>query len=151
MNFTPRKLNLFLIFKLPSAYICGVRVKTINEEQCTTTLKLNGINKNPFKSIFWAAQGMAAELATGALVMQEIKKSGKNVSMLVANNNASFSKKAIGRITFKCADSKLISEALQLAITTSEGQRVWMSAKGINKEGAEVSHFNFEWTIKVKT
>ena len=34
--------------------------------------------------MFWAVQGMAAELATGALVMQKIKASGKNISMLVA-------------------------------------------------------------------
>ncbi len=150
MKITPRKLNLFLIVKLPSAYICGIRVTQINQEQCITSLKLNWINKNPFKSIFWAAQGMAAELATGALVMQEIKKSGKNVSMLVANNKASFLKKATGRITFKCTDGNLIAEALKRAIKTNEGQTVWMNARGINKEGVEVSDFNFEWTIKVK-
>ena len=50
--------------------------------------------------MFWAVQGMAAELATGALVMSSISKSGVKVSMLVATNNARFDKKATGRITF---------------------------------------------------
>jgi hypothetical protein len=36
---------------------------------------------------------MAVELTTGALIMTLIKKSGKNISMLVANNKSNFSKK----------------------------------------------------------
>jgi hypothetical protein len=47
-------------------------------------------------------QGMAAELTTGALVMDKIQQSGKNISMLLLNNKASFTKKATGRITFTC-------------------------------------------------
>lgn len=31
MKITASKLNQFLLFKLPSAFICGVRVKAINE------------------------------------------------------------------------------------------------------------------------
>jgi len=92
----------------------------------------------------------AAELTTGALVMTKIRHSGKNISMLVANNNASFTKKAIGRITFQCKEGKKVDEAIEKAIATGEGQTLWMHATGTNAEGVEVSSFNFEWTIKVK-
>ena len=45
--------------------------------------------------MFWAVQGMAAELSTGALVMGPTSRaSGKPISMLVANNKGSFMKKA---------------------------------------------------------
>ena len=100
--------------------------------------------------MFWAVQGMAAELATGALVMMKIGASGKNISMLVANNNASFSKKAVGRINFTCNDGHLIDEAITKTIETGEGQTVWMKSIGLNSEGLEVSEFNFEWTLKLK-
>ena len=150
MKLTPIKINLFTLFKLPSAFICGVRVKSINDLVCITSIRLNWLNKNPFKSLFWAVQGMAAELATGALVMKYIKESGENISMLVANNNANFSKKATGRINFTCSDGQLINKAINKAIVTGEGQTCWMSSKGMNQDGVEVSHFNFEWTIKVK-
>lgn len=43
--------------------------------------------------MFWAVQGMAAELTTGVLIMREIKQSGERISMLVAHNKASFTKK----------------------------------------------------------
>lgn len=150
MKLSPRKLNMFLMFKLPSAYFCGVRTTAINNEECTVSVKHRWINQNPFNSMFWAVQGMAAELTTGALVMTKIRHSGKNISMLVANNNASFTKKAIGKITFQCKEGKKVDEAIEKAIATGEGQTLWMHATGTNAEGVEVSSFNFEWTIKVK-
>lgn len=100
--------------------------------------------------MFWAVQGMAAELTTGALVVGYIRDSGKKISMLVANNNATFTKKATGRIQFVCKDGLTVKAAIQKAIATGEGQTVWMKSIGTNKEGVEVSTFNFEWTLKVK-
>ncbi len=150
MPLKPGKINTFLFFKLPSAFFCGVRVKEISNEHCTTTVRHRWINQNPFKSMFWAVQGMAAELSTGALVLSYIKESGEPVSMLVANNKATFVKKARGRITFTCTDGRLMKEAIQKAVATGEGQTQWMHAKGVDADGDVVSEFSFEWTVKVK-
>ena len=150
MKLTPRKINLFNLYKLPAVYFTGIRVKTITEQRCVVTVKHRWINQNPFKSLFWAVQGMAAELTTGALVLGKIKSSGKNISMLVANNKATFTKKATGRITFTCNDGDLINEAIEKAIKTGEGQTFWMKSIGVNQDNVEVSTFYFEWSIKVK-
>ncbi|WP_223034115.1 DUF4442 domain-containing protein [Hanstruepera marina] len=150
MELTPSKINLFNLFKLPAAFFTGIRVKAINESSCTVSVKHRWVNQNPFKSMFWAVQGMAAELTTGALVMAKIKHSGRNISMLVLSNNASFTKKATGRITFLCNDGEKVDEAITKSIKTGEGQTVWMKSVGTNSDGVEVSTFNFEWTIKVK-
>ena len=150
MEFTPLKLNIFLFFKLPSAFWSGVRVKSISKEQCVVTVKHRWFNQNPFKSMYFAVQAMAAELTTGALVMMQIKKSGKNISMLVANNNSNFSKKATGRITFTCNDGHLIEEAIKQTIATGEGQTIWMKSVGVNEKREQVSEMDFEWSIKLK-
>lgn len=150
MALTPRKINTFTFFKLPSAWWCGVRLKYIDDQKAITTVKHKWMNQNPFKSMFWAVQGMAAELSTGALVMNEIQKSGKKVSMLVANNKATFTKKATGRITFTCEDGELIADAIQKTVEKGEGQTCWMKSVGVNSEGVEVSTFHFEWTVRVK-
>ena len=123
MKLTPRKINTFNIFKLPSVFLTGIRVKTITDEVCTVTVKHKWINQNPFKSMFWAVQGMAAELTTGALVMDKIQQSGKHVSMLVLNNKATFTKKATGRITFSCDQGLEVDKALAKTIETGEGQK----------------------------
>lgn len=150
MEFTPSKLNMFLFFKLPSAYWSGVRVKAISTTSCTATVKHRWFNQNPFNSMYFAVQAMAAELTTGALVMYHIKKSGKKISMLVANNKGNFSKKARGRITFACNQGHLIEEAINTAIATGEGQTFWMTSVGLDASGDQVSHMEFEWSIKVK-
>ena len=151
MTITPSKLNKYLMFKLPAAYFTGVRTKVLNDNSCVVTVKHRWVNQNPFKSMFWAVQGMAAELTTGALVMQKIRESGKRMSMLVASNNASFTKKATGLITFRCDEGIKINDAIAKAIETGEGQTVWLNANGVNTDGVEVSSFNFEWTLKVKS
>lgn len=150
MKFTSSKLNTFLFFKLPSAYWSGVRVKNITEHSCQSAVTHKWFNQNPFKSMYFAVQAMAAELTTGALVMYQIKKSGKKVSMLVFSNKSSFTKKATGKITFTCNDGRKIEEAIKKAVETGEGQTCWMKSVGVNRKGEQVSEFDFEWTVKVK-
>ena len=150
MEFTPSKLNTFLFFKLPSAFWNGVRVKQISAEECVVTVKHRWINQNPFNSMYFAVQAMAAELTTGALVMMHIKLSGKKISMLVANNKGNFTKKATGRITFTCKDGHLIESAIQKTIATGEGQTFWMKSIGVDEKGDQVSEMDFEWSIRAK-
>lgn len=150
MEFTPSKINTFLFFKLPAAYWSGVRLRYLDDDSSVTTVKHGWKNQNPFRSMYFAVQAMAAELSTGVLVMREIQASGKKISMLVANNNSSFTKKATGCISFKCADGMVVEEAIQKAIETGEGQTFWLKSIGTNERGEQVSEMNFEWTVKVK-
>lgn len=150
MQFTPSKLNAFMFFKLPAAYWSGVRVKQITKENCLATVKHRWFNQNPFKSMYFAVQAMAAEFTTGALVMYQIKESGQNISMLVANNKSAFTKKATGRITFSCNEGNAIKETIQKAVESKVGQTIWLTSIGNNEIGEQVSEMQFEWTIKVR-
>src|SRR5690606_17666537 len=138
------------MIKLPSAWICGVRVKELTDSYCLTTVRHRWMNQNPFNSMFWAVQGMAAELSTGAMVIGKIGQSKHQISMLVAQNKAVFSKKAKGRIFFECHQGSVIDKAIQNAITTKQGQTFWMQSVGKNTNGEVVSVFDFQWTIKLK-
>ena len=150
MDFTPSNLNKFLFFKLPSAFWSGVRATSIDEQHCVVSVKHRWVNQNPFKSMYFAVQAMAAELTTGAMVMLHIQMSKKNISMLVANNKGNFTKKATGRITFTCKDGHLIEEAVKQTIATGEGQTFWMKSIGVNEKGEQVSEMDFEWSIRMK-
>jgi hypothetical protein len=150
MGLSASRFNQFLFFKLPSAFWCGVRVKSINENQCVVTVKHRWINQNPFQSMYFAVQAMAAELATGAMVINKIKESNQSISMLVANNKSNFSKKAIGRIYFTCNDGNKINQAIEKTIATGEGQTFWMKSIGVNENGEQVSEMDFEWSIRLK-
>jgi photosystem II stability/assembly factor-like uncharacterized protein len=138
------------LFKLPLAYISGVRVQTLSEEQATVKITHKWMNQNPFKSMFWAAQGMAAEMSTGVLVMRAIADSKENVSMLVTHQEANFYKKATGKILFTCKGGNEISKAIKMSKINKEGQVVQLIAEGKNEDGVVVSKFSFEWSLKVK-
>ena len=150
MKITPKRVNLFMLLKLPLAYIGGVRVKRVSEEQATVKITYKWMNQNPFKSMFWAAQGMAAEMSTGVLVMRAIADSKENVSMLVTHQEANFYKKATGKILFTCKGGDEIRKAIKMSKQNKEGQVVQLIAEGKNEDGVVVSKFNFEWSLKVK-
>ncbi|MEQ6124774.1 DUF4442 domain-containing protein [Pseudotenacibaculum sp. MALMAid0570] len=150
MKINPRKINTFMMLKLPLAWLGGVRVKSISETSCIVNIKHRWMNQNPFKSMFWAAQGMAAEMTTGALVLQGISDSGRKVSMLVLQQKGVFTKKATGKIRFECNDGSLVKEAIEKSSITGEGETVIMKSIGYNSENIPVSNFEFEWTLKVK-
>jgi len=151
MKLTPSKLNTLLIFKLPIAYISGVRSIYISEKQSLVSVRYRWINQNPFRSMYFAVQAMAAELSTAALVIHHIRKSKQNISMLILSNKANFTKKATGKITFTCDDGEKINQTIQKAIQTKQGQTCWMRSIGIDQKHEQVSEFDFEWTIKIKS
>jgi len=140
-----------MMFKLPLAWLAGVRVKSLNKKSAMVFIKHRWINQNPFQSMFWAAQGMAAEMSTGVLVMKSIQDSGKKVSMLVTNQKGSFTKKATGRIRFECHDGDLVKEAIEQSTTTNEGQIVVLKSEGFDEAGNSVSNWEFEWSLKVRS
>ncbi len=150
MEFTPVKLNTYTFFKLPAAFWSGVRVKSISAETCIVSVKLGWFNQNPFKSMYFAVQAMAAEFTTGALVMFHIKASEQNISMLVAQNKAIFTKKATGKISFTCNQGKEIADCIEKSIQTNEGQTIWLTSIGVNESGEQVSEMQFQWTIKTR-
>ncbi len=144
------QLHLFLFLKIPISWIAGVRLKVMNDEICITKVKFGWLNQNPFNSMFWAVQGMAAEFSTGFLCAEKIRKSGKKISMLVVHNQAEFTKKAVGRVTFSCHQGKELDAVLQKAIETGEGQTLTMFSEGKDQKGDLVSKFAFTWSFKVK-
>ena len=147
---TIRNFNRFIFLKLPSAFLCGVRLRSLNKERAVVTVTLNFLNKNPFKSMFWAVQGMAAELATGAIILSEVRSSTVPISMLVTRNEAEFLKKAKGKITFTCTDVALVKNQFAKHLQSETATRFWMQSEGVDEQGEVVSRFRFEWSVKAK-
>lgn len=146
---SPFKQRFFLITKLPSAWFMGVKIKNLDENHCDVSLKYSWWSQNPFQSIYFAAQAAAAELSTGAIALMAIQGRGK-ISMLVANMEASFLKKATQTTIFTCLDTQSIFTAVEKAIATQESQTVKVESIGTQADGVVVSKFSFTWTFKAK-
>jgi hypothetical protein len=142
--------NTYTFFKLPSAWWSGVRLTKIEDQLTEVSVKHRWVNQNPFGSIFWAVQGMAAELSTAVFLMWTIKKSNQSVSMLVLSNQANFKKKAKGLIKFHCSQADKAIAAVKKAIHGNEAVTVRLKSTGTDAAGDIVSEFEFEWSLKKK-
>ena len=114
MKYTPKQINKWMLFKLPAAWLTGVRILSISETKCEVKVRFKWINQNPYRSMFWAVQGMAAELTTGMLLTKSIQESNTNISMLLVGNKSNFYKKAVGKIKFICDQGETAKELINL-------------------------------------
>ncbi len=147
MIISPSKINRWMLFKLPAAWLTGVRLSLINDSRCEVKVKFKWINQNPYRSMFWAVQGMAAELTTGMLLTKCIQDSNSNISMLLVGNKSNFYKKAVGKITFTCEEGENAKKLINLTIQNITS-KAWFKAKGYDETGDLVSEFDFEWSCK---
>jgi len=145
------KYTFFLFFQLPSAFFCGVRLKYLDSFKSIVSINHSWFNKNPFKSIFWAAQGMAAELTTGSLIKNAIKESGVNVSYLVIENKSSFYKKATGKIIFECNQGKELQDLFNSFDKDNNKAIIELKSIGTDSNNIKVSEFSFTWSLKVRS
>ncbi len=143
--------NLFLLIKLPLAWLAGTRIKKIDSDGCQISMPYGWRNQNPFQSIYFAAQSMSAEMSTGMLCILAIEHSGESVAMLVSHNEAEFTKKANANVTFTCNDGQKMFDAVAETCRTGEPALVDMHAVGVMDNGIEVSRFNFTWTVKKRS
>lgn len=142
------KFKLALLRMLPLAFFVGLRLKSLSLDRCNVVVGYKWLNKNPFGSIFWAVLGIAAEMASGAIVMAHIYGHKPSIAMLVVGCSAVFHKKAVGEVTFSCADGKAIAQAIERSIATASAQQIHCTSEGVDANGNLVAVFTFVWSVK---
>lgn len=145
------RFGMFMFLKLPSAFLCGVRLRQISTQKAVVSVPYKWLSQNPFRSIYFACQAMAAEMSTGVLVMGHIYERKPPVSMLVTHISGSFHKKASERVYFSCEQGADVQLAVEEAIQTGEGRTVTLTSLGHNSAGELVSSFEVTWSFKPKT
>ncbi len=144
------KYNFFLFKVLPSAWLCGVRVRDLNDKKCIISVRHNWFNSNPFESLYWAVQGMASELATGLAIIDYANKNKLKMSMLVISNESKFLKKAKGLIRFECNQVNSIKKTLSTLSKNKTTDKIKLTSIGYDESGDVVSEFIYEWSFKLK-
>lgn len=134
--------------KLPAALFAGVRLDELTPERCKTSVPYGWRSQNPFRSTYFAAQAMAAELSTGAIGLLAVEHAEVPFSILITDMTASFGKKATSRAYFVCEDGTRAFEAVLGSKADGEARQFSMNTVGRMADGAEVSRFTFTWSVK---
>jgi hypothetical protein len=150
-----RMLNPFLmrgyfLAKLPLALFAGLRLRELTEERCVATVPYGWRSTNPFRSTYFAALSMAAELSTGALALAAVESAPRPVALLITGLTASFEKKAVSLTSFTCTDGAKLFAAVDQTIATGEPVTVEVPTIGTAPDGVVVARFTFTWSFKVR-
>lgn len=144
------KFRSLMFFQIPLIWFSGIKVNEFNRTNCSVKLPFTRRTQNPFRSVYFAAQCMAAELSTGLILMAETIETGKKCSMLVTNMKANFIKKADADVYFTCIPQDIIQEAIRTALEQNEAVKMYLVSEGKMKDGTVVANFEFEWSLKFK-
>jgi hypothetical protein len=146
----PFLMRGFFLARLPLALVAGLRVRELDGEHCVATVPYGWRSTNPFRSTYFAALSMAAELSTGALALMAVELAPRSVALLITGLTASFEKKATAPTAFACTDGARISEAVARTIATGEPVSVEVPTVGTSPDGTVVARFTFTWSFKVR-
>ena len=147
----PVGIRAVLWAKLPLAAFAGLRVKRLDPAGCEVVLPAGWKTQNPFRSTYFAAQAMAAELSTGAPALWFIEKQGAGVSSLETGLTAKFTKKAVSEARFVFSDAAGMKAAIEKAVQTGEPVAYQARSVGTQKDGTQVAEFLIDWSFKKRS
>lgn len=145
---SPLLLRGYMLSKLPLALVAGLRVRELDAGRCVVTVPYGWRTTNPFRSTYFAALSMAAEMSTGALALVATQLAPAPVALLIVNLEASFEKKATALTTFTCDDGAKAFAAVDETVRTGEPATARMETVGRAPDGTVVARFAFTWSFK---
>jgi len=139
---------LYLWKQLPLAAFAGLRLRSLDEGGCTVILPGGWRTQNPFRSTYFAAQAMAAEMSTGAPALVLVQGSEARVSLLVTEVRARYTKKVVGESQFTFREIGEMKDTSDHAAQTGEPATYVARSVGRNAAGDTASEFEVMWSFK---
>ena len=133
---------------LPLAAFAGLRVVRLDEQACAVRLPGGWRTQNPFRSTYFAAQAMAAEMSTGAPALALLRDAPVSVAMLVVGLRATYTKKLVGTGTFTFEDVAGMRTAIERATLSDEAQAFVARSVGRDEAADLVAEFEVTWSFK---
>lgn len=145
----PFALFLFFVLKIPTLFWWGVRLHKIDCFEASVILPFSKRTQNPFKSIYFAAQSGAAELASGLLATMAIEGMG-SISTLVTEVSGTFHKKANQTVYFTCLQGEDIRKVVIDSVRSKSPRSIQTKVVGTFKDGTIVSSHLITWSFKCR-
>lgn len=144
---SPWAFRCYLWKTLPLAACAGLRLRSLDESSCTVSLPGGWRTQNPFRSTYFAAQAMAAEMSTGAPAVVLVAGAPASVSMLVREIRGVFTKKIVGESLFTFSDVAGMRTAVEKAAGDA-GETYLARSTGRTADGAPAAEFEITWSFK---
>jgi hypothetical protein len=133
---------------LPLAAFAGLRVVRLDDEAASVCLPGGWRTQNPFRSTYFAAQAMAAEMSTGAPALVLLADAQASVAMLVVSLRVTYTKKLVGEGLFTFEDVAGMRSAIGRAAASDEPQCFAARSVGKDRSGEAVAEFEITWSFR---
>jgi hypothetical protein len=133
---------------LPLAAFAGLRVVRLDEQACSVSRPGGWRTQNPFRSTYFAAQVMAAEMSTGAPALVLLEDATASVAMLVVGLRATYTRKLVGEGVFTFEDVSGMKTAIDRASASDLPETFAARSVGRDREGEAVAEFEIAWSFK---
>ncbi len=143
----PWNFRLYLWARLPLAACAGLSLRRLDDTACTVAVPDGWRTRNPFRSMYFAAQSMAAEMSTGAPAMMLAEGASASVSMLVREVRGVFTRRIQGEAEFTFEDLAGMRAAVERAVASGESESFVAHSVGSTRDGA-ASEFEITWSFK---
>ena len=145
---SPFGFRIFMWQQVPLAAFAGLSLRSLDEGGCTVILPGGWRTQNPFRSTYFAAQAMAAEMSTGAPAAVLVQGCEAKVSMLVTEVRARYTKKIAGASQFTFREIGEMADTIERAAQTGEPATYVARSVGRSQTGEVVSEFEVTWSFK---
>jgi hypothetical protein len=145
---SPLPFFLWMCRALPLAAFAGLRIVDLDDRRCAVRLPGGWRTKNPFRSTYFAAQAMAAELSSGAPAAVLLADAGASISMLPLALRVRYVKKLVGAGTFTFEDVAGMGAVVELSAASDEPRAFTARPVGRDAAGEVVSEFEIDWSFK---
>ena len=137
----------FMAMKMPAGAFVGLRVESVNNDRTVVSVPGGRRTQNPFGTMYWAVQGMAAELATAVIPTCISRSTAMKLRMFVVGTEATFGRKAYGRCYFTCDDTKKVIAAFDQSLQTGQSVDCELTVTGRDADQEIVSEWVFRWNF----
>lgn len=144
----PWTFRMYLLATLPLAACAGLKLKRLEDDGCTVALPGGWRTQNPFRSTYFAAQMMAAEMSTGAPAMVLVEGAPASVALILREVRAVFNKKIVGTSLYTFRDIGGLREAVERAAAQPDESRYTARVVGTTLDGTPASEFEVTWSFK---
>ena len=147
-------LRMFGWLKIPLLASVRPSVVELSDTRCVIKVPLRRWSKNHLGSMYFGALAIGADCAGGLLAMDQIKRSGGQVSLVFKSFQASFLKRPESDVYFICEDGTAIRDQVRRALESEERITGPMSIQAAVKlpDGSfePVAEFTLELSLKRK-
>lgn len=147
-------MRLFGWLKIPLLASVRPSVVELTDTRCVVRIPLRRWTRNHLGSMYFGALAIGADCAGGLLAMDQIRRSGKPVSLVFKAFQATFLKRPESDVYFICNEGGAIRDQVRRALDSeeriTEPMRIQAAVKLPDGTFEPVAEFTLELSLKRK-